>query len=126
MAQLYQLILLMGSMILVNMNQCIKWWRGGTLNFSQKHENFERPDVHLLVLNTVFGKFDHASIVFYCLSKWKGFFGCGILADNGNERHNFFVLNVFFKTVSKPLGKFTENAIISNFHNLISNQLQKF
>ena len=61
--QVYQLLLLMGSMILVNMNQCIKWWRGGTLNFSQKHENFEHPDIqsdHLLVLNTVFGKFDHA------------------------------------------------------------------
>ena len=80
-AQVYQLLLLMGSMLLVNMKQCIKWWRGGTLNLSQKHEKFERPDLqsdHLLVLNTVFGKFDHASIVFYCQSKWKGYFGCGM------------------------------------------------
>ena len=96
------------------------------LNFSQKHENFESPDVHLLVLNTVFGNFDHASIMFYCLSKWKEYVGCGILADNGNKMHKIFVRSVFFKTVSKPLGKFTENAIISNFHNLISNQIQKF
>ena len=123
----------MGSMILVNMNQCIKWWRGGTLNFSQKHEHFELPDVqsnHLSVLNTVFGKFDHASIVLYCQSKWKGYFGCGMavygLADNGNKSHNFFVLDVFFKTISKPLGNFTENAITSNFYNLISNQIQTF
>ena len=47
-AQVYQLLLLMVSMILVNMN-------------------------------TVFGKFDHASIVFYCQSKWKGYFGCGMV-----------------------------------------------
>ena len=129
-AQVYQLLFLMDSMILVNMNQCIKWWRGRTLNFSQKHENFERPDVHLLVLNTVFGKFDRASIEFYCQSKWKGYFGYGMalfgLADNGSKRHNFFVLSVFYKTVSKPLGKFTENAIISNFQNLFSNQNRKF
>ena len=33
----------------------------------------------------------------------------------------------FLKQLSNPaLGKFTENAIISNFHNLISNQIQKF
>ena len=38
--------------------------KGGTLNFSQKHENFERPDVHFLVLNTFFEKFDHASTCF--------------------------------------------------------------
>ena len=132
-AQVYQLLLLMGSMILVNMKQCIKSWQCGTLNFSQKHENFERPDVqsdHLLVLNTVFGKFDHASVMFYCQSEWKGYFGCGmalyLLADNGKKRHNFFILGVCFKTISKPLGNFTENAIISNFHNLISNQIQKF
>ena len=31
-----------------------------------------------------------------------------------------------FKTISKPLGNFTENAIISNFHILISNQIQRF
>ena len=96
------------------------------MNFRQKHENFEGPDGqsdHLLFLNTVFGKFDHASIVFYCQSKWKGDFGCGMilygLADNSNKRHNFFVLSVFFKTISQPLGNFTENAITSHFHNLI-------
>ena len=102
MAQVYQLLLLIGSMILVNMNQCIKWWRGGTLNFSQKHENFERPDVHLLVLNTVFGNFDHASIMFYCLSKWKEYFGCGILADNGNKSHNFSSWVYFLKQFPNP------------------------
>ena len=83
----------------------------------------------LVYMNTIFGKFDHASIVFYCQSKWKGYFGCEMalygLADNGNKRHNIFVLSVFVKTISKPLDNFTENAIISNFHNLISNQIQK-
>ena len=48
------------------------------------------------------------------------------LFDNRNKRHNIFILGVFFKTISKPLENFTENAIISNFHNLISNQIQKF
>ena len=49
------------------------------------------------------------------------------LADNDNKRHNIFVLSVFFKTISNSLGNFTENAaIISNFHNLISDQIQKF
>ena len=120
-------------MVIGQNSEFFKWWQGRTLNFSQKHENSERPDVqsdHLLVLNTVFGKFDHASIAFYCQSKWQGSFGSGMalyrFADNGNKRHSFFVLSVFFKTISKPLGNFTKNAIISNFHNLISNQIQKF
>ena len=47
------------------------------------------------------------------------------MADNGNKRHNIFVLSVLFKTISKPRGSFTENAIILNFHNLMSNQIQK-
>ena len=47
-------------------------------------------------------------------------------ADNENKSHNFFVLRLFFKTISKPLGNFTENAVTSNFYNLISNQIQTF
>ena len=33
---------------------------------------------------------------------------------------------VYFQNNFQTLGNFTENAIISNFHNLISNQIQKF
>ena len=45
-----------------------------------------------------------------------------LFIPQGNEKNQQSIL----KTMSKPLGNFTENAAISNFHNLISSQIQKF